>query len=227
MKLDYQTAIYGISLTGKTYLGLNLLERQRGLKFFVDTKDETRYHGYFNVKGINLDEAEFIFTPETQKKFNNKMILLSVNPRKTLKKQLEIFCEQLFLYQRANPFYQNTVLVDELPFYAMTPKDKMFMACYLQGLSKQVKMIFTSQGWGLIHKRIRMACEINIVFDLIPKDIQDMMDQGLIPYTLDHRGWRKHNLTFKKNCKGHKAVVRHSHDSYISYGIGSKMRKIR
>ena len=227
MKLDYQTAIYGISLTGKTYLGLHLLGKQRGLKFFIDTKDETRYHGYFDRFDINVDEAEFIFTPEMQKKFNNDMILLTVNPKKTLSKQLEKFCEQLFLYQRSNPLYQNTVLIDELPFYGMTPKNNMFMACYLQGLSKQVKMMFTSQGWGVIHKRVRMACEINIVFDLIQNDIKDMMDQGLIPYTLDSRGWRKHDLKFKKSCKGHKSHVKHSHDSYISYGIGSKMRKIR
>lgn len=212
MDLSYHTQIYGVTQSGKSLIGLKLLSEQTGLKLFIDTKNETKYHKYFHMFA-DIDTIQVLL--ENEKELNGKMICVRIEP-KEFEKQLERFAEIVFVYKRSNPIYRLTILIDEFQEYVSRATKGFIRALFVQGLSKNIRVIFTSQGWSMIPKNIRNNCEMSLVGKQRKNDIESMMDQGLIPYEYNDKGWRVHNLDFSK-----------PYTFYGEYGIGKGMKKVQ
>lgn len=209
MELDYHTQIYGVTQSGKTYAGLKLLLNQNGLKLFVDTKEEMKYHKYFQAS-ISIHDISKILTNIDS--FSDAKIRIVIDIERDLKKQLNEFAKQVFLYQRFNPKHRVTVLIDELQEFVSNRSSMQYIrALFIQGLAKNIRVIFTCQGWSMIQKNIRNNCENTIIFKQRKNDIDSMMDLGLVPYEIDDRGFRKSLLEFD-----------HKYKAYMEIGIGGE-----
>jgi AAA+ ATPase superfamily predicted ATPase len=216
--LSYHTQVYGSSQSGKTYLALRLLNEQTGIKFFVDTKNEIVYHKFFNVV-MDLSDLKDFSTLAREGVLQNlqgKMVCLLVDPI-SMMKDLTEFLYTLFMYQRSNPFYRVTVLIDEFQEYKGSPEqNKKIRAVFLQGLSKNIRVILTSQGWSMVDKNIRNNCEITVILKQRKRDIEDMMDLGLIQYDLNDQGHRIPKTKFDRK-----------YQAYMEVGINGKFYELR
>ena len=80
------------------------------------------------------------------------------------------------------------ILIDELPWYTITKKAR---GVFLQGLSKNIRVIQTNQGWSEVPKKIRSACEINVFMKQRDDSIKELMDKGYIPYDWSKNGMKR------------------------------------
>jgi len=207
VKLDYHTQIYGVTQSGKTFLGLRLLQEQQGIRFFIDTKNETKYFKYFKYFAP-IQEGHTALTMGVA----DGIVCLAVDVEKDIKKQLDDFLGEIFKIQRGRPFHRVTIMIDELQEYVTSRSmGKFVRACFLQGLSKNIRMIFTCQGWSLIPKNLRNNCENTIILKQREGDIKDMMDLGLVPYDLNEYGHKVSKLSFERK-----------YQAYIEQGIGGE-----
>lgn len=224
MKLDYHVQIFGTSQTGKTTVALKMLMDQAGISFFVDTKEETIFHKYFHYHA-NIEHVSMFL--ENAKEFERKRVRIKIIPELDQVKQLEEISKQIFLHQRENPLYRVNLLIDEIPFYNLTSKNSRWTkALILQGLSKNIRVLATSQKFTEMPTVFRKGCEIFVVLNMVESELTALMDAGILDYTKDERGWRKHNLKFNNNCT-HGGKMPHSHDAYIRFGWQDKMRKLK
>lgn len=212
MNLDYHSQIYGVTQSGKTLIALRILSDQIGLKLFIDTKNETKYHKYFHLFA-DIDSIGVLL--QNEKELSGKMVCVRVEP-KDFEKQLETFCQLVFTYKRANPIHRVTVLIDEFQEYVSRATKGFIRACFVQGLSKNLRMMITSQGWSMIPKNIRNNCEFTLIGKQRKNDIENMMDIGLVPFEYNEKGWREHHLDYSI-----------PYSFYGEYGIGKGMVRVQ
>jgi len=215
MNLDYHCQIYGVTQSGKTFLALRLLMEQPGLRFFIDTKNESKYHRYFDYFIKDVSGLKLVL--DNAPKFVGKSLVVEVKPEVEFSEQLEQIAKMIFLHQRQNPMYRVTLLIDELQEYVTNRSVKQFIrALFVQGLSKNIRVIFTSQGWSMIQKNIRNNCEITVVLKLRDNDIHDMMELGLLPYETNEYGHKVPLVKFQE-----------PYEAYMEYGIKGSFRRVQ
>lgn len=214
MNLQYMTSCYGVTRSGKTRLALKILDMQPGIKLFVDTKNETEYHKYFHNKNHHIPLDNFKPYLSHLAEMNDKMIILSVDIEKDIDKQLNDFLLLVFLHQRKDNFFRINILIDELPFYKI---DKKALGVWLQGLSKNIRILYTAQGWSLVPKKIRNSSEITILLKQRDNDISDLMDQGFIQYEWSESGNKRIPLVKFED----------PYEAWMEWGIKGELRRLQ
>jgi len=189
----YNAQFYGITQTGKTTLALSWLTSFNGLRIFIDTKNECKtkpkFRKIFNYIAP-LSDINVICNHFKEFVKNNVKIALIPDTFK-LDKQMKNFCQKLWEIKRDNTL-QTIILFDEIQQYTCW---KTIRSLFVQGLSKKLVCGLTSQGWSQVNKNIRNNCELTVHLKQRKNDIDSLMEQGLIPYTLES-GIRVNSLNF-------------------------------
>ena len=146
-------------------------------------------------------------------------VTIRVDASEDLTDQLSEFCDVVFSFYKFNPYYRLTILIDEFQEYVgsrASKKQNKIRAMFVQGLAKNIRMVFTSQGWSMVEKNFRNNCERTIILNQRKQDIDSMMDLGLVPYDKDKNGNRICLLKFNRK-----------YQAYMEDGIGGKFGVIQ
>lgn len=210
----YHAQFYGVTQSGKTTLALSWLLSHSGVKIFIDTKNETATKKHWNklfhfIAPLNdIDPLLKNFQQFVEK----EMRIALVPSNSNLDSEMKEFCARLWNIKRTNTL-ETAILFDEIQEYECV---KNIRSLFVQGLAKKLFCGFTSQGWSQVNKNIRNNCELSVFMKQRQNDIDSLMEQGLIPYHYDEKGWRVNELDFSR-----------PYAAFAEIGMSGKLVKIQ
>jgi len=183
MKLKHHAVVLGSTRTGKTTSALKLLNSQKGLKLFINTKREKKWFKYMKYACYNEGNMETIYDHFSS--YSDGIIqyipdATNKNALRDLEKVLDVILKR----QQENDEIRMTVVVDEIQVYQSAHGCNETLArLWTMGLGLNIVAIAIAQRPQMIHFDLLANTETWLVHAITTFDLDYLKrDKGVLSF---------------------------------------------